>query len=253
MKFSILGAGWLGSALALALKSKYEIKVSLRNSLKEQAFKEQGYKTYILNEDNYLNLKELLDSDYIFINFPPSKFENYLKFIETIVDNIDKSRIRKVFFVSSTSIYPSNEDVYDESFNIRRDESKAIVFDAEEIAKTKSDVILRAAGLMGYDRVAGKMFSNRIVKSSNKKINHVHRDDVIEAVKFIIQKDINGIFNLCAPIHPLRDELYISNAEKYNFTKPIIELKEEFLNRVIDGSKIEKYGFRYKYQNPMNF
>ncbi|MGA1941389.1 hypothetical protein [Arcobacter sp. YIC-310] len=251
--FTILGTGWLGYALANKMKDTYNVKVSLKDELKYEDMKQKGFYPFVLNEKYLKNLDELLMCNFLFINYPPSKIDNYLDFLQKIYSHPNIKNIEKIFFISSTSIYPNVENTYDETFEIKKEESKLVVFEAEKIASL-SHIIFRCSGLMGYDRIAGRYFSGKSLTSSNKKINHVHRDDVIKATLFSIKNDINGIFNLCSPIHPLRDDLYELNSKKYGFEKPILEYKDKkVLNRVIDGSKIESLGFRYKYQNPMQY
>lgn len=73
-RFTILGAGWLGLELANKLKNKYEIVVSARNDEKLFEYKNLGFVSYILNETDFSSLDKLLDTDYLFINYPPSLF-----------------------------------------------------------------------------------------------------------------------------------------------------------------------------------
>ena len=82
--FTILGTGWLGLELANQLKSEFEIKVSARNDEKSKTFKDLGFFSFILNEYNFSFLDELLDTNYLFINYPPSKFVDYLVFLNKI-------------------------------------------------------------------------------------------------------------------------------------------------------------------------
>lgn len=250
--FTILGTGWLGFSLALQLKDSFKVKVSIKDDLKQQQFIDEGLIPYLFNENNFDNLDELLETDYLFINFPPSKFEDYLGFLEKIYSNVKIFSIKKIIFISSTSIYPNFEMSFSEDFEIKSPISK-IVFDAEEQINKRTNLIFRCSGLMGYNRIAGKYFSNKSLDSEDVKVNYVHRDDVIEAVLFAIKNDINGIYNLCAQKHPTRKEVYLHNAKKYVFKKPIFENKKKYKNRIIDGSKIERCGFRYKYQNPLEY
>ena len=53
----------------------------------------------ILNEDNFSFLENLLDTDYLFINFPPSKFKNYLLFLNKIYTNKNLQKIEKIIFI----------------------------------------------------------------------------------------------------------------------------------------------------------
>lgn len=249
---SILGTGWLGYALASTLKEKYKIKVSIRTDEKKESLISEGYEPYLLNEHELSYLDDLLETDYLFINFPPSKFENYLNFLNEIYSHKKIDKIKKVFFISSTSIYPNDDVVFKEDYEIKNPISQ-IVFDAERLIKNKTHVIFRCAGLMGYNRVAGKYFSGKLLDSEDVKVNYVHRDDVIKATRFCLENDISGLFNLCGSCHPTRKQVYLKNAIKYDFEEPFFENKKEHKNRIIDGSKIESLGFEYNYPNPLEY
>jgi nucleoside-diphosphate-sugar epimerase len=250
--FTILGAGWLGAKLAQNLKSDYNVKVSVRNKDKLFDFENIEYKVYILNENDFSSLDELLDTNYLFINYPPSKFDDYLGFLEKIYSCEKIKNIEKIIFISSTSIYPNFEATYDENCFIKNPSNK-LVFDAEELVLNKTHIILRASGLFGEDRIAGKRLANKKVDFPKTKINFVHRNDVISATIFAIKNDLNGIFNLASKQHPTKEELYSFNAQKYGFEKPIFYDNENYIERIIDGSKIERFGFEYKYFDAFNF
>lgn len=249
--FTILGTGWLGLELAKSLQKQYKIKVSSRNKDKLSFYKELGFEAYVLNEQNLENLNDLLKCDYLFINFPPSKFDDYLGFLGTIYSNSNIKTIKKIFFVSSTSVYPKEDGIYDENFQIK-EASSSKVFEAEMQIKDKTDVIFRCSGLIGGHRIAGKRLSNKEVKDSHSLVNHIHRTDIIRATNFVIEKDLNGVFNLSAPINPSKKEIYEKNSLKFDFKTPIF--KDEFRkNRIINGKKICSYGFKYKFENPLDF
>ena len=250
--FTILGAGWLGFELAIVLKNDFKIKVSSRTKDKLKMYEEEGFDSYILNEKNLTFLDELLDTNYLFINFPPSKFEDYLSFLNKIYSSKKIKEIEKIIFISSTSIYPNIEGLFAEDYEINEPSSK-IVFEAENLIKDRSNVIFRVAGLVGGSRYFGKRSANKVIEYPKTPINFVHRNDVIEATKFVIENYINGIFNLCSKEHPTKEEIYSFNSKKYDFEKPIFLDNKEFLNRLIDGSKIEKLGFTYKYNNAFEF
>lgn len=248
--FTILGAGWLGRELAERLKDHYKIKVSLRDEKKSEMYKNFGFFSFILNEYDLSFLDELLDTNYLFINYPPSKFENYVAFLEKIYAHPKIDMIEKIIFISSTSIYPDIEENFDESFSIKTPGNIA-VFDAENIVLNKTHIIFRVSGLFGEDRVAGRRLANKIVDFPKTKLNFVHRNDVINATVFAIENRLEGIFNLCSNQHPTKEELYSFNSQKYHFEKPIFLENEFALNRIIDGSKIERLGFEYQYLDPL--
>ena len=79
--FTILGTGWLGFELAKVLKNDYILKVSSRNEEKIKIYEEEGFSPFILNENNLDFLDDLLDTNYLFVNFRPSRFDDYLVFL----------------------------------------------------------------------------------------------------------------------------------------------------------------------------
>lgn len=251
-KFTILGTGWLGFELAKQLKNKYEVIVSARNDEKLVEYKNLGFNSYILNEYHFSHLDNLLDTNYLFINYPPSKFNDYLQFLEKIYNHKKIKNIEKVIFISSTSIYPNNEGIFDEN-NFIEIPSNKLVFDAENFVLNKTHIVFRVSALLGENRVAGRRLSNKVVDFPKTKINFVHRNDVIDAMIFSLENNLNGIFNLVSKQHPTKEELYSFNAQKYGFKKPLFTDENSFMERIIDGSKIEKLGFRYKYFDAFNF
>lgn len=250
--FTILGTGWLGLELANQLKDEFKIKVSARNEEKSKLLDSFVFSSFILNEYDFSFLDELLDTNYLFINYPPSKFDDYIGFLDKIYKHEKIKNIEKIIFISSTSIYPNIEGNFDENYAIN-DSNSRIVFEAEKLVENRSDVIFRVSGLVGGNRYFGKRSSNKVVEFPKSIINFVHRNDVINATKFIIEKNLNGIFNLCSKEHPTKEKIYTFNSKKYDFEIPIFLDNKSFLNRVIDGSKIEKLGFVYKYNNAFKF
>ena len=160
MKLTILGAGWLGFELAKSLKNEYKIVVSSRDEEKLKIYEDEGFSSYILNEQNFDYIEELLNTDFLFINFPPSKFENYLSFLEKIYSSKNISNIKKIIFISSTSIYPNINGIFSEISEINNPSSQ-IVFEVENLIKERSNIIFRVSGLVGDNRYFGKNEENR--------------------------------------------------------------------------------------------
>lgn len=250
--FSILGAGWLGLELAKTLKDQFTIKLSARNELIQKAHTELGFESYVLTEGIYHNLDALFSCDYLFINYPPSKFKDYLQFINTLSQHPRFSTIEKVFFVSSSSVYPKASGMYDEKSEIVSS-SNPLYYEAETSLHGKVHIIFRCAGLMGADRIAAKYYTNKRVTDGKSRVNHIHRIDVIRAVLFTIDKNLEGIFNLCAPKHPTKEEVFLYQCEQCHLAPPEFIDNLECTQRIIDGSKLEYLGFEYQFKNPMEF
>lgn len=249
---SILGAGWLGLELAQTLKTQFYIKLSARNELTQKKHIDLGFESFVLTEGAYGNLDALLSCEYLFINYPPSKFNNYLQFMTILSQHPDFSNIEKVFFVSSSSVYPKDSGIYEENSSILVS-SNPLYYEAEQYIDKKVHVIFRCAGLMGADRIAAKYYSNKIVTDGKSQVNHVHRIDVIRAFSFAIEYNLEGIFNVCAPLHPTKEELCLYQSKQCHFAPPIFSEDTKCTQRIIDGSKLEELGFKYERRNPIEF
>jgi len=249
---SILGAGWLGLELAHVLKDHYLIKLAARNEETRCMHTDLGFESYVLTEGLYDNLDTLLSCDYLFINYPPSKFNDYLQFIKRLSQHSVFSTIEKVYFVSSSSIYPKTPGVYNENCEITSS-SNPLYYEAEKSLHGKAHIIFRCAGLMGAGRIAAKYSSRKPVTDGKSRVNHVHRMDVIHAVLFVLGQNLEGIFNLCAPMHPTKEEVYTFQCEQCHLVSPRYVDTVEPLQRIVDGSKLENLGFEYLYKNPMKF
>lgn len=249
---SILGAGWLGLKLAQTLKIHNTIKLAARNEEAQQMYMDLGFESYILAEDMYDNLDILLSCEYLFINYPPSKFKNYLHFIKELALCPNFSTIEKIFFVSSSSIYPKAPGIYNENSEVLLS-SNPLYYEVEKSLHGKVHVIFRCAGLMGAGRIATKYYSNKAVTDGKSRVNHIHQMDVIRAVIFAMNHDLQGIFNLCAPLHPTKEELYTYQAKQCQLILPQFIDNAEPKQRIIDGCKLEGLGFEYLHKNPLEF
>ena len=90
--------------LAKTQKDRFRIKLSARNESAQKAHTDLGFESYVLTEGVYDGLDALLSCDYLFINYPPTKFSDYLQFIKILARYPAISNIEKVFFVRSSSV-----------------------------------------------------------------------------------------------------------------------------------------------------
>lgn len=243
--FSILGFGWLGTALYKSIEKEYSLKISSSKAEKVEELKKEGYSAFLINDENID--KEFFQTDILFINIPPSKSSDYLLLLKNIYAEILEKT--EVIFISSTSIYDKEDKEYFEDTQIIKS-TNSLVFDAETFIKERTNLIFRCSGLMGYNRIAGKQSAGKNVNFPDASVNYVHQDDVINAVAFCLEKGIRGTYNLCSKMHPTKMDIYFHNAKKHNFDDPIFGYKKTKNRRVINSDKLRKLGFKYKYENP---
>lgn len=245
---SILGCGWIGYALALKLKHKYLIKVSTTSLEKIITLEKEGFKSFLIDDSS--SDSTFYECNILVIAIPPSKSKDYLELLRTIYSNIlDKT---KVIFISSTSIYQNIQKEFfeNESMALNKD---SLVYKAEELIKNRTNTIFRCAGLMGYNRIAGKSSLNKTLDNEDQMVNYVHRDDVLNAIIFSIDNCIEGIYNLCSKEHPSKRDIYVYNSLKYGFAQPLFLNKKRYPLKIINSDTFRKKGFKYIYQSPFDF
>ena len=224
-KVSIIGCGWLGLPLSKSLKKSYEVECFSREDTKDNSLFWQAQTLIIAinTKNNYINtLKKVIKL--------------------TPLDS-------NIILISSTSVYREFDGEVDEDTKITdiklQREAELLVQNSK-----KNTLILRLGGLMGEDRISGKW--KNISTFSDGEVNYIHRDDVINIVKNLLNSDIrNGIYNLVAPFHPLRSQVHKKNANKFNFELGIFKGK---ISRVVLSNKIIKdLNYKFIHPNPLEF
>ncbi len=263
---AILGCGWLGLPLAeYLIKCGYRIKGSTRMKKEITSLDSRGIEPTLLVLDPNIrgeNLDNFFKSDVLIINFPPERRDDIVTYHEhqvtSLIDKMKHSSIKKVIFVSSTSVYPDlNREVSEEETQTpSKSSGKALVIvegllnNCDEFKTT----VLRFAGLIGYDRKPGRFLAGRReVENAEAPVNLIHRDDCINIIHLIIEKDIWGdTFNGCADLHPKRKDYYINEANKLGLTPPTFTTSEKYTYKIVSSKKLKKrLDYSYKYPNPL--
>ena len=251
---SILGCGWLGLPLATKLNSNYKIKGSTTSIEKINILKNKSIHPFLINIFQIdESIKKFLNSDILIINIPITQNAELLKGFNTLKKNILKSRLEKIVFISSTSVYEDKNEITNEASPIDKGN---INLKIEELLRSLPErfsvTILRMAGLIGPNRHPGRFFANKKDNIPNglNPVNLIHLDDCVEIITLIIDKNIwNETFNLCTPHHPSRKEFYCEATAQYCGKYPIF-VEEKGQWKTIDSSKIiNTLDYNFKYDN----
>ena len=113
-QISIIGCGWLGLPLAKELiKKGYKVKGTTTSKDKLSALSKFDIDAYYLqiNSENIIgNVQEAFSgSDVLVLNIPPglrkNSEEDFFSKIKNLLPHIEASKIKKILFVSSTSVF----------------------------------------------------------------------------------------------------------------------------------------------------
>jgi hypothetical protein len=273
-RISILGCGWLGFPLAIRLRSNpitSEIKGSTTSPSKLENFKTNGIEGYLLDlnpelQNDNSSTMPLFDTDSLIISLPPrlGKTEPgfYTKQIESIAKEIEKSPVKEIIFISSTGIYPDvNRIVRENDVLLPEQSASPDMVAAENIIQSlrgeKTVSILRLGGLLGYNRIPGKYVQGqKNMKTRLIPVNYIHRDDAVEIIITILERGVvNETFNIVAPLHPTRGEVYETTCNQFGWEVPTFDqLVTEQDFKIISADKFSSfYDYKFLFPDPLEF
>lgn len=251
-KIGIIGCGWLGFPLAkLLLNKNYLIKgssTSKEKLLELKSNKIDPYYIEITEKGIIGDIDSFLDEiDVLIINIPPKikglPNENYSKKIQLIANKAEKRLIDKIIFISSTSVYGSNQGKINSSTNpIPSSKNGVEILQSEKIiSKNKNCTIIRFGGLIGNNRhPVHSLTKKNQVLNPKAPINLIHLEDCIRIIYSIILKEVWGKICLgVSPYHPTREDYYNTKCEALGL-KRINFVNDTTINKEVTDSKILK-------------
>jgi nucleoside-diphosphate-sugar epimerase len=264
---AIIGLGWLGGPLALHLLERgFLVKGSSTTAGKLPGLQSKGIDTALLKFNPHpegSGFSALFDTDVLFVNIPPRSrtqpegfYAEQIKFVKELAIQF---KVKKIIFVSSTSVYPNWNQTVDESFPLTLENTGSPgILRAEQILQSGNSydlTIIRFGGLLGVDRIPGRYFSGKDSVVGDSPVNYIHQDDAVRLSAWIIENNLwNETFNGVAPLHPLRKDVYEKNSMELGFAPPVSYATEgESMWKEISVDKILKTGFKFKIPDPMDF
>ncbi|WP_089319416.1 SDR family oxidoreductase [Pontibacter ummariensis] len=267
---SIMGCGWLGLPLAERLiATSYEVKGSTTNAKKVQLLQQKGISPFRINLQEETTAGEVLaaflQSEVLVLNVPPQLRKGggteYLRQMRLLQTALLDSPVRKVLFVSSTSVYHDlNRWVTENDAGLTEATSPShVLLQAEDLFRKQSQwqtTVVRFAGLVGGDRHPGRFLAGKTqVAGGEVPVNLIHLEDCLAVLeKIIVTGKWNEVYNACADAHPTRQEFYVQAAGQLKLTPPEFSPGEETNYKLISSEKLKRelpYSFRYP--DPMAF
>ena len=278
-KISILGCGWLGLPLAKKLIEKgNSIKGSTTSENKLSILEDAGINPFLVilsdpeasgeggleSESVSEAINDFLaESEILIIDIPPKLRTNtdssrklFVEKIETLIPFIEKSTIKKVLFVSSTSVYGDQNDlIIEETIPNPETESGKQLLLAEAILQKNQNfetTILRFGGLIGEDRHPVKFLAGKEnLENPDAPVNLIHQEDCIGIIEeIILQSKWNEVFNAVAPFHPSRENYYTQKAKEQNLILPKFSTEKSNIKKIISSEKIENsLSYKFKLEN----
>ena len=266
-KISLLGCGWLGFPLALNLISRgFQVKGSTTSQDKLAIFKEAGIDPFLIQFNTSSidpDLHDFLDADILIISIPPGRrsidgLANYRKMAKTMIDQLRISKVSKLIFISSTSVYPdSNATLTEFSAVDPETESGMVIKETEDLLSglNMKVILLRLSGLIGPKRMPGRFFAGKTnVPNGLAPVNMIHQYDAISLINCLIaSQTAEGVYNGCSPSHPSKEEFYTLAARVEQLEPPTF-ISEKLRWKLISSERTEReLNFSYKYSSLMDW
>ncbi len=230
-----MGCGWLGLPLAKQLVAdSHNVHGTTTSKEKIVVLENLGITAHEIalsaatiggDVQNFLS-----QIDFLIINVPPKlrngNSESFYEKMGLFYDEIKKSSVSHIIFVSSTAVYGNiTGEITEDSIPQPVTESGKQLLASEQLFSQDPELnstIIRFGGLIGPNRHPVIMLSKRPnLTNGNDPINLIHLDDCIHMISTILKNNYWGeIFNGVYPLHPTKKEYYTQEALKISVPQP---------------------------------
>ncbi len=236
---SILGCGWLGTAVAAHLIAKgYSVKGSTTSEARTGLLKSEGIEPYVITlspQPSGAGAQEFFSSQILIVSIPPGRKSGstamYLERMKALSEHLTTTIVKHVLFVSSTAVYP---DVAKEVTESDADPDSYLV-QAERYFLEHSTIkttIVRFGGLMGPGRHPGRFLAGKTgLTGADHPVNIIHQEDCVSIIAEIIETRCWGeILNACCDVHMRREDFYTAAAKSLHLQNPVFVHDQSFLH-----------------------
>lgn len=249
--YLIIGYGWLGKALSLALKNEETNVFSTSTDVNklQEMLSEGILPVPLMKTGRVVSWQETPKThfDAVIITFPP--FDGVLESLHNLMPRIQADL---VIFTSSTGVYLDESSLMDESSPVI---NSHLVFQMEENIRsqvTGKYIILRLAGHIGPNRHPVRFFlrNRREIPNGQAPVNLIHQADIIAAISCILEDPKQDeVYNVCWPEHPTK-ELYYGNLALELGAEKLVFMDGNH-GKKIDGSKLNRET-SFEYTHPIH-
>ncbi|MFT6985175.1 MAG: nucleoside-diphosphate-sugar epimerase [Psychromonas sp.] len=242
---SILGSGWLGFPVAKKLSAELApVKISTRSADKLRCLAEAGLYPFQIDIENLSdNIQDFLQSELLIINITSKNLAAFT----SLIAEIELSAVKRVLFISSTSVYPQQALPCKESDNLQPSTHPLLMIESLlQNNRHFQTTILRFAGLIGGKRHPGRFFAAtkqpaKVIAFPKAPVNLIHLDDCLAIITLIIKKECWGeTLNGCADTHPSKEAFYTYNALALGLDRPKLNTQSKALHKVICNEKLKR-------------
>jgi len=265
MKIAIIECGYIGYELARELKKKgHFITCTSKNPCNIKHYHDVQKALVMSNRD----LKEMClildENDLIIVTTAISvQYKNSYHQIAQTIKNcaLQLQTPKKIIFISDCTIYGHHQGKWvDESSSLNAtDENSKSLIEAEKIIFSLFELdwkicILRIAKIYGPGQTLFDLLKpnlNEVIPGHGEYYtNMVHQKDVIGVILYILEHNMQGVFNVVDDDHPTRKDFANLLYSKLKLAPPkfdpaIAEFPE--YNKRVSNYRIKEMGYHFKF------
>ncbi|MBU3680864.1 MAG: SDR family oxidoreductase [Flavobacterium sp.] len=246
---ALLGCGWLGFPLAQQLvQAGFQVKGSTTSRNKIPKLTQAGIAGFLLE----LNAQSasgdwtgfLADAEVLVVAIPPqlrgANPENFVSKMQLLLENVRLSGCKKVLFISSTSVYPDQNQVAIELDTIGMESQLIAAENLFLLADYCQTTVIRFGGLIGPDRHPARFLAGRTqLENPEAPVNLIHQDDCLAILYNCIHLPFqNEVYNAVAPYHPSRVNYYQEKARALQLPLPEFDYSKPSVGKTVSSEKL---------------
>lgn len=262
MKIGILGCGYVGTATAKYLKQlDHTVSVTTRKTNRVEELQAYADHIYLIQKDSdYIDF--IRNQQILIVSVAPDSPNNYrstyLETAELIQRHLPQfPHLQQIIYTSSTSVYGDHQGAWvQEDTPLRASNpNQRILIDTEKCLLNCASAHLKVCIYrLGEILGPGRSIENRLKQSIGKTFagngnaytNLIHLDDIVKAINLAVDRQLDGIFNLCNDFHIPRKAWYEGLCQKLNL--PPIKWSEDLINphagnKQVSNQKMKNLGF----------
>ena len=216
MRLAIIGCGYVGSRVAcLWHEAGNEVTVTTTSPNKISALQTISSKVVILTGDDSATLQQVIsDRDVVLLSIgskqrtPQVYRQTYLETAQNLVAAVKAGTgVKQIIYTGSYGVVNDKSGgTIDETVAIKpKDEFGEILYQTEQVLLSAANAnlktcILRLSGIYGEGRelikIFGRVAGTTRPGSGDRYTNWVHVEDIVRAIDFAKEQQLNGIYHL---------------------------------------------------------
>jgi nucleoside-diphosphate-sugar epimerase len=266
MKVAILGCGYVGKTVARywSRERNFEVMATTTTPKKVRSIKAIPAEVMVLKGNDRDGLKSFIRDQEILLvclgSRQTSYSETYLETAQTLVSVLKyNSSVRQVIYTGSYALYGDcNGEWVDETLPIDPVTSKEeVLAQTEEVLLSASTddrrvCIFRLGGIYGPDRelvkIFGRVAGTTLPGTGLEMGNWIHLDDIVRAIEFARQQQLQGIYNLVDDDRVTRRDLIDRVLSKHKLLAVTWDESSESnrsINVKVSNQKLKKFGYSF--------